>query len=195
MTQPPGPDPRPLTGEPLAIDLLNTRWIDGDGRHDLLETVPGLAVWLDSPPVREHLGPDASPTADRATLDRLLTARTALDALAATAVRRDPATPEDSARLNEVLAHGRIRRTLGPDGVPDSVVEVDEPSWLPAWYAAENWLRLVADRPDRIRHCANDACVLHFHDVSKNGARRWCSMAGCGNRAKAQRHYARRTGA
>ncbi|MGW3217306.1 CGNR zinc finger domain-containing protein [Streptomyces parvus] len=195
MTQPPGPDPRPLTGEPLAIDLLNTRWIDGDGRHDLLETVPGLAVWLDSPPVREHLGPDTSPTADRATLDRLLTARTALDALAATAVRRDPATPEDSARLNEVLAHGRIRRTLGPDGMPDSVVEVDEPSWLPAWYAAENWLRLVADRPDRIRHCANDACVLHFHDVSKNGTRRWCSMAGCGNRAKAQRHYARRTGA
>ncbi|NUW02629.1 CGNR zinc finger domain-containing protein [Streptomyces sp. CAI 127] len=195
MTQPPGPDPRPLTGEPLAIDLLNTRWIDGDGRHDLLDTVSGLAVWLDSPSVREHLGTGTSPTADRATLDRLLTARTALDALAATAVRRDPAIPEDSARLNEVLAHGRIRRTLGPDGMPDSVVEVDEPSWLPAWYAAENWLRLVADRPDRIRHCANDACVLHFHDVSKNGTRRWCSMAGCGNRAKAQRHYARRTGA
>ncbi|MGW9247242.1 CGNR zinc finger domain-containing protein [Streptomyces sp. S063] len=201
MTQPPGPDPRPLTGEPLAIDLLNTRWIDGDGRHDLLDTVSGLAIWLGSPPVREHLAPGASAdrtpeallAADRATLDRLLAARTALDALAATAVRRDPATPEDSARLNEVLTHGRIRRTLGPGGVPESVVEVDEPSWLPAWYAAENWLRLVADRPDRIRHCANDACVLHFHDVSKNGTRRWCSMAGCGNRAKAQRHYARRT--
>ncbi|GGP81833.1 CGNR zinc finger domain-containing protein [Streptomyces sindenensis] len=206
MTQPPGPDPRPLTGEPLAIDLLNTRWIDGGGRHDLLDTVSGLAIWLDSPPVREHLtlgtsltssaalSPEAPLTADRATLDRLLTARAALDALAATAVHRNPATPEDSARLNEVLAHGRIRCTLGPGGLPESVVEVDEPSWLPAWYAAENWLRLVADRPDRIRHCANDACVLHFHDTSKNGTRRWCSMAGCGNRAKAQRHYARRTG-
>ncbi len=195
MTQPPGADPRPLTGEPLSIDLLNTRWIDGDGPHDLLDSLSGLAVWLDSPPVREHLGPDPAPTADRATLDRLLLARRALDALAATAVRHDPATPEDADRLNEVLAHGRIRRTLGPDGTPESVVEVDEPSWRPAWYAAENWLRLAVDRPDRIRPCANDACVLHFHDVSKNGTRRWCSMAGCGNRAKAQRHYARRSGA
>jgi predicted RNA-binding Zn ribbon-like protein len=33
--------------------------------------------------------------------------------------------------------------------------------------------------------------VLHFFDVSKNGTRRWCSMSGCGNRAKARRHYAR----
>lgn len=193
MPHPSGADPRPLTGEPLAIDLLNTRWIDGDGPHDLLDSVSGLAVWLDSPPVREHLGPD--PAADQASLDRLLLARAALDALAAAATLRDPATPEQAARLNDVLRHGRIRRTLGPDGAPESVVEVDEPSWLPAWYAAENWLRLAVDRPDRIRSCANDACVLHFHDASKNGTRRWCSMAGCGNRAKAQRHYARRSGA
>ncbi|WIY78010.1 CGNR zinc finger domain-containing protein [Streptomyces anulatus] len=191
MPHPSGADPRPLTGEPLAIDLLNTRWIDGDGPHDLLDSVSGLAVWLDSPPVREHLGPD--PAADQASLDRLLLARAALDALATTTALRDPATPEQAARLNGVLAHGRIRRALGADGLPESVVEVDEPSWLPAWYAADNRLRLVADRPDRIRPCANDACVLHFYDVSKNGTRRWCSMAGCGNRAKAQRHYARRT--
>lgn len=97
--------------------------------------------------------------------------------------------------FNEALSHGRIRRTLGPDGLPESAVEVDDASWGPAWYAADNWLHLVADRPDRIRPCANDACVLHFYDISKNGTRRWCSMAGCGNRAKAQRHYARRTGA
>ncbi|WP_030579287.1 CGNR zinc finger domain-containing protein [Streptomyces anulatus] len=204
MPHPPGADPRPLTGEPLALDLLNTRWIDGDGPHDLLDSVAGLAVWLDSPPVREHLHPAPAagrppgaapaPAADRATLDRLLRARAALDTLAAAAARQDPATPEGADRLNEVLSHGRIRRTLGADGAPESVVEVDDPSWVPAWHAAENWLRLVADRPDRIRPCANHACVLHFYDVSKNGTRRWCSMAGCGNRAKAQRHYARRSG-
>jgi len=26
-------------------------------------------------------------------------------------------------------------------------------------------------------------------DASKNGTRRWCDMASCGNRAKARRHY------
>ncbi|MEI7030575.1 CGNR zinc finger domain-containing protein [Streptomyces pratensis] len=195
MPQPPGPDPRPLTGEPLALDLLNTRWIDGGGPHDLLDSVAGLAVWLDSAPVRTHLGlPDGVPAADRTTLDRLLYARAALDALAAPAARRDPAILDGATQLNEVLSHGRVRRELGPDGLPASVVETDAPSWGPAWYAAESWLSLVADRPDRIRPCANEACVLHFYDVSKNGTRRWCSMAGCGNRAKAKRHHARRSG-
>jgi predicted RNA-binding Zn ribbon-like protein len=34
--------------------------------------------------------------------------------------------------------------------------------------------------------------VLYFFDPT--GRRRWCSMAGCGNRAKAKRHYARSAG-
>ncbi|MEW2067911.1 CGNR zinc finger domain-containing protein [Streptomyces sp. NPDC007346] len=194
MPHPVGADPRPLTGEPLALDLLNTRWIDAEGAHDLLEAEDGLAVWLGSTPVREQTAPLA-PAADGATLDRLLETRTALEAVAASAVLREPATADATAALNEVLGHGRIRRALGAGGLPESVVEVDDPPWGPSWYAADNWLRLVAERPDRIRPCANDACVLHFYDVSKNGTRRWCSMAGCGNRAKAQRHYARRTGA
>ncbi|HSA50397.1 MAG TPA: CGNR zinc finger domain-containing protein [Yinghuangia sp.] len=180
-------DPRPLIGEPLALDLLNTRWIDAAGRHDLLETVDGLAVWLGSPDVRAVVGADSG-LADRDTLTHLLRARTALDALVANV--GDPGA-DDVQALNDVLAHGRLRRELDAGGQPRSVVEVDSPSWLPAWHAAENWLWLMSSRPERVRSCANDACVLHFFDVSKNGTRRWCSMAGCGNRAKAQRYYNR----
>jgi predicted RNA-binding Zn ribbon-like protein len=33
--------------------------------------------------------------------------------------------------------------------------------------------------------------VLWFYDTTRNGTRRWCSMAICGNRAKAHRHYDR----
>lgn len=194
MQHPIGADPRPLTAEPLALDLLNTRWSDAEGAHDLLDSETGLALWLSSTPVREQLA-SLSTTADGATLGRLLETRTALEALVAAATEHRTATRGAMTALNEVLAHGRIRRALGSDGLPESVVEVDDPSWGPSWYAADDWLRLAADRPDRIRPCANDACVLHFYDVSKNGTRRWCSMAGCGNRAKAQRHYARRTGA
>ncbi|MGW0933851.1 CGNR zinc finger domain-containing protein [Streptomyces sp. NPDC002666] len=188
MQQGIGADPRPLTGEPIALDLLNTRWIDAEGHHDLLHSAEGLAVWLASPSVRTQTG-HTPLKADRTTLDALLRTRTVLDTLV---LQGQPAPEQAAAELNEVLDHGRIRRLLGPDGSPQSVVEVPEPSWAPAWYAAENWLLLVAERPDRIRPCANDACVLHFYDASKNGTRRWCSMAGCGNRAKAARHYARR---
>ena len=41
----------------------------------------------------------------------------------------------------------------------------------------------------RIRRCTNDDCLWLFLDESKNGTRRWCDMASCGNRAKARRHY------
>jgi predicted RNA-binding Zn ribbon-like protein len=42
---------------------------------------------------------------------------------------------------------------------------------------------------NRIRKCSN--CVLHFHDTSKKGTRRWCSMQMCGNRAKVAAYAAR----
>lgn len=42
-----------------------------------------------------------------------------------------------------------------------------------------------------IRSCENDACTLMFYDRTKSHARRWCSMAACGNRAKAAAHRAR----
>jgi predicted RNA-binding Zn ribbon-like protein len=42
-----------------------------------------------------------------------------------------------------------------------------------------------------VRRCEGPICTLWFHDVSKGHARRWCSMAVCGNRAKAVTHRAR----
>jgi predicted RNA-binding Zn ribbon-like protein len=46
-----------------------------------------------------------------------------------------------------------------------------------------------------LRICANDGCRWVFHDTSPTGRRRWCSMASCGNRAKAARHRARKRAA
>jgi predicted RNA-binding Zn ribbon-like protein len=31
-----------------------------------------------------------------------------------------------------------------------------------------------------------------FLDTTRNASRRWCDMAGCGNRAKAKRYYSRK---
>ncbi len=42
-----------------------------------------------------------------------------------------------------------------------------------------------------VRHCEGAGCTLWFLDVSKAHRRRWCSMAICGNRAKAAAHRAR----
>lgn len=41
---------------------------------------------------------------------------------------------------------------------------------------------------DRIGECPS--CRWLFLDTSRNGRRRWCSMATCGSRDKARRYYA-----
>ncbi|SFW49089.1 CGNR zinc finger domain-containing protein [Amycolatopsis australiensis] len=45
-----------------------------------------------------------------------------------------------------------------------------------------------------VRICAADDCGLRFCDASPRRNRQWCSMARCGNRAKARAHYARVSG-
>jgi predicted RNA-binding Zn ribbon-like protein len=42
-----------------------------------------------------------------------------------------------------------------------------------------------------VRSCEGESCTLVFYDRTKSHARRWCSMAVCGNRAKAAAHRAR----
>ncbi|MER5732738.1 CGNR zinc finger domain-containing protein [Streptomyces sp. NPDC002138] len=180
-------DPRPLTGEPIALDLLNTRWMQDGVLTDLfagagaagLTRVEGVAVWLRS------VGLDDRFRADAPTLIHLLTAREAL-----ARALSDPADEGARALVDAVLEHGRIRATLTAEG-PGERAEFADPAWGPAWTAARGYLDLLASGPDRIRTCASETCVLRFFDVSRNGTRRWCSMTACGNRAKASRHYAR----
>jgi predicted RNA-binding Zn ribbon-like protein len=172
-------DPRPLVGEPLSLDLLNTRWMQSGEPHDLLDSVSGLAVWLAATGLADRC------QADEATLRELRAAREAIARLV------DGGT--DVAALqafNAVLELGQLRLVLTEDG-PDRILEAAQPAALPGWLAAENYLTLLKKAPERIRHCAHPDCVLHFYDISKNGLRRWCSMASCGNRTKVSRHHAR----
>ena len=39
----------------------------------------------------------------------------------------------------------------------------------------------------RVRRCGDPRCSRVFFDATRNGRRRWCDMATCGNRAKAAR--------
>ncbi|MEO6826662.1 MAG: CGNR zinc finger domain-containing protein [Microbacteriaceae bacterium] len=162
-----------MTGEPLAVDVMNTVWLQHDGAHDALATVAGLGEWL----------------IERGLSRRIPTERMRVALVETRAVLRDVVEDEPGAehRLNQVLARGAISRELR-DGQVRQIVTVD-PAWAVAWEAADDYLRLRESAADGIRCCEQPACVLYFYDPS--GRRRWCSMAGCGNRAKAQRHYAK----
>ncbi|MET8622413.1 CGNR zinc finger domain-containing protein [Kitasatospora sp. NPDC004669] len=179
-------DPRPLTGEPLALDLLNTRWA-GTPVNDLLTGVEEYGIWLSSN------GLNGRCAADEAGLAAIREAREVIGLAAQEARERGELSVRARGGLDAVLAHGRIRRTAGAGGAAD-LVEADRPEWLAPWLAADDFLTLLGQGAHRVKQCAHEACILHFFDASQNGRRRWCRMAVCGNRAKAARHYVKARG-
>lgn len=57
---------------------------------------------------------------------------------------------------------------------------------------AEAMARLVCDEDfAHVKACEGPTCTLLFADHTRGHARRWCSMALCGNRAKQAAHRAR----
>lgn len=168
---------RPLVGEPLPLDLVDTLWVERGAPVDLFDEPGALVTWL-----AEHDLPGPPDLVDAPL-------RHARSALRAVLERRD-ASAEDA--LNAVLARGTWRLALAA-GRRDERVDV-APAWLPAWRAAASGVALLAERPDRVRRCAHPDCVLWFCDTSRNGTRRWCSMDTCGARVKSARHYRRTTG-
>jgi predicted RNA-binding Zn ribbon-like protein len=170
---------RPLTGEPLALDLVDTEWRKDGELNDLLATRAGHQQWLSERDLRAP----ATPAARRA----LLEARRAIRG-----VLEQPDDPAGHAALDRILARGRIRLRVDATGDHEQVEIAAD--WRVPWLAVRNLLSLRDQHATRVRNCANPACVLWFLDATRSGTRRWCSMATCGNRLKARRHYQRRVG-
>lgn len=170
---------RPLVGEPLSLDLVNTEWFEDGQRQDLLNTVADTVAWLEEVGLGQRI---TAPLED---------VRTALLEVRA-AIRRVLEYSSNAAAcdgLNAILSRGQMLYQLKPNG-PEVFIEVPE-TWYPAWIAAKNYIDLLQTSPERIRPCAHPDCILYFLDTSKNGTRRWCNMKTCGNRNKAKHHYQR----
>ncbi len=136
----------------------------------------------------------ARSAADRdAALHRLVTTRTALRDVAH-AVAHDEAPPRRAIdEVNRALgSRERIELVAADDGVRLGHSHVGDAIDDVLARIAEPIVREIGNgHDDRIRICANDTCRWIFYDESRAGRRRWCDMATCGNRAKAQRHRAR----
>ena len=166
---------RPVSGEPLALDLVNTTWPDAKGRRDVLAHRSGHEQWL-----RENDVPGPSTAAARrALLQTRETIRAALESPGAVAL----------AALDGILERGRLRIRAAERGASEEL-EIER-EWRVPWLAVRNLLRLLDEDPARVRKCANPDCPFWFLDTTRSGTRRWCSMTVCGNRLKARRHYER----
>ncbi|WP_224388425.1 CGNR zinc finger domain-containing protein [Pseudonocardia sp. ICBG1293] len=156
----------------LLLDLLNSRPVVDGGERDALHDPAGGSRWA-----REHGGDGGA--------QELAALREVRDAL--TRVVREGADPavtlgpflDDVHRVPQLIGGRLTWRTVAPDHARLAVEAVL------AWAAVEE------EQPGRLRPCANGTCRLFLLDRSRANRARWCSMAACGNRAKARRHYER----
>ena len=102
------------------------------------------------------------------------------------AVVRGEQTPAAVRRFVESVT---LRPTALRDGLDWQLAVDGRPSG--AVRAVLAWDALRVSSPERLRPCANTECRLFLIDRSKPNTARWCSMAICGNRMKARRHYRR----
>lgn len=90
------------------------------------------------------------------------------------------------------LAGGPARLQRTPAGIAWSDDPADPLAAPLAAIARDAAELLVSGRAARVRCCGDARCGWMFIDPARGRGRRWCSMADCGNRAKARRHYRRR---
>lgn len=157
--------------ETLLLDLLNTTpVVDGVQRDDLADAEAG----------RRWLAAHRQPASD-AEWRALVDARAALQD-----VVRGDGVP---ASLTRFVDGVRCRASLADEGVA-WVLDLPEGRSAAA-RTVLTWDALRVSSPGRLRPCANPECRLFLIDHSKPNSARWCSMAVCGNRMKARRHYQR----
>lgn len=199
-----------LSGGALALDLANT-WSDRgrpetDGLHgygDLLALARQTGSATEGEAARLAARAAREPRAAAAAFARALTLREAVYRIFSAIAAGRPPAEDDLDRLNAELPEALSHLRLAPRGsgfgwaweapaprAPEP--PLDAPLWPILRSAAE---LLTSDELPRVRECASPSCTWLFVDRSRNRSRRWCSMETCGNRAKAHRHYQRRSGA
>jgi predicted RNA-binding Zn ribbon-like protein len=182
-----------MIGNHACLDFVNTEGMQKGQRVDFLAEFPDLVAWLSA---AQLLGPadtnealrrwTGTPAGARALVEaRKL--RASLRQMVEQTARGRPIAASTVDRINALLArplgHGELVRSrdgfvrrlrFGLRAPGDLLVPVGE--------AAGDFL-CHADF-SLVRKCENPPCLRYFYDLSKNHARRWCSMTVCGNRMK-----------
>jgi predicted RNA-binding Zn ribbon-like protein len=186
-----------LVAERLWLDFVNT---DATARGtDALYDFERFVRWLAAAAVLDaeraatmHRRAQQQPTGALAVLGDARRVRAVLRALAERGVHAHEARVEALNEINRVLGRsaGTRRVELQDDGTfARTFVPVGDAFaglLIPVVESAADAL-ILGELP-RVRRCADQRCGRVFQDETKNGRRRWCDMATCGNRAKAARH-------
>lgn len=191
-----------LIGGRLCLDFANTAdWHAGPHPRELLRDLASLKAWglragaLTEVEAGQAAAGEARSAEAEAVPAGVIDLREAIYRIFSAVAAGGRPAQADLDRLNAVLRQAAAHAELVP---ADSGY-----AWrwrgggsldLLLWRVARSAADLLTS-PDlgRVRRCQDAMCGWLFLDTSKNQSRKWCTMASCGNRAKARRHYERRT--
>ncbi|MGN6750010.1 MAG: CGNR zinc finger domain-containing protein [Xanthobacteraceae bacterium] len=213
------PDIRPapfFIGDDLALDFLNSVAAPAGGELEWLDDGDDLLAWLEAAHAvpteiagqfRKHAAPRALDAVAAQARELREWFRSFVSEYAGTPLH--PRNQRELAPLNALLARDQAFRQIEIAGAGKA--DHGERRRPLRWHAQRHWDNpktlllpiaeamgdLICERDfTLVRKCEGPTCTLWFLDVSKAHVRRWCSMAVCGNRAKAAAHRARaRSGA
>lgn len=180
-------------GNHLAVDFVNTEVMEGDERVDKLSCDRAVLSWARAAGLRVARGAMAAANGEDLALE-VYAFRQAARRLLEAAIENTRPRPADLRMLNRRLQASGARPTVGfADGrFQRNAPVLRSVSCVLALVAEALAQVLAGDDAKRLGRCANHRCVLLFVDNSRAGARRWCAMEICGNRAKVSAHYRRK---
>ncbi|MER7845999.1 ABATE domain-containing protein [Kitasatospora sp. NPDC096077] len=182
-----------------SIDFVNTLRDRFRGGRDLLLAPDDLTAWFTAAR-QQAAAPTGEPSAERLAVDDELLAqavrlREAVDAGVRAVVAGTPFPEEAAEVINSWLARAAEHplRLAVHDGRP-TLQHTHRPA-----DATTALVRIAVDAAEilggedrrRLKICTGNGCSARYYDKSPGGRRRWCSMSGCGNRAKAAQHRQR----
>jgi predicted RNA-binding Zn ribbon-like protein len=192
-----------LDGGHPALDFTNTvDWRGTEREHDWLDDPLDLVAFGQRAELLREVEAGelaCSVTDNPVQATRLLSTarrlREALFGLFNALRRKEQPRPEDLRLFNRHLRRALSRHTvLAPGAEANGAYRL---SFSSEGDPLERFLFLLLRKaadllttvdPRRLKICSTPECGWLFLDTSKNGSRRWCDMASCGNRSKAQRY-------
>lgn len=198
-----GHGPAIFVGDALGLDFLNSIATPVDVPIDWLADGEGLLNWLE----QAGLVPADALKSIRAQalpgeIDKIALQARDLREWFRGFVRSHKGRPLALQRLDEIAP---LNRLLARDEMFNQILPQREPQMLTLeivrrWRSPEALLLPIGEALARlvttedfsyVKACEGPSCTLLFADHTRGRARRWCSMAICGNRAKQAAHRQR----
>lgn len=184
----------------LSLDFVNTvSWRGTTRAHEWLSSYTNLIDWAFLAGIISHSRSGLlmkvagkRPILANRVLARAIRLREALNGIVESLAASTLPTSRQIAVLNANLPIALQRLELLPSkkafiwAWKADEPRLDEVLWPIVW-SASNFL--ISQNRNQISAC--ESCGWFFLDATKNHTRRWCTMADCGNRAKARRYRLR----